>query len=118
MLTLVLFFACANADPQDAETLPAAETEQVTTEVAAEPAPVEAAPETEEATGNAAILAKADAADGVEDKVVSKCSMCSLGMDGDASHTTTHEGYELHFCSNSCKKSFEKDPEKGLAALN
>ena len=44
--------------------------------------------------------------------------MCSLGMEGDPSHTTTHEGYELHFCSKSCKKSFEKDPDKGLAALN
>lgn len=118
MLTFILFLACASADPQDAETPPATQAEQVAIEEAAEPATEEAAPETEEATGNAAILAKADAADGVEDKVVSKCSMCSLGMEGDPSHTTTHEGYELHFCSKSCKKSFEKDPDKGLAALN
>jgi hypothetical protein len=61
-----------------------------------------------------AILAKADALDGAEDKVVHKCLICSLGMDGHAKHTSRFGPYELHLCSKGCKKSFDADPEQAV----
>ncbi len=64
-----------------------------------------------------AALAKADAADGTTDKVVSTCTMCMLGMAGKAEHTATYGEYTLHFCSNQCTTAFEKDPEKALLRL-
>ena len=63
------------------------------------------------------VLAAADAHDGTVDKVVSECTGCGLGMAGDAAHSVTHEGYELHFCSDSCKSGFEADPVAGLKNL-
>jgi YHS domain-containing protein len=65
----------------------------------------------------AATLAAADAHDGQTDKIVHECATCGLGMKGDPAHKSTHEGYELHFCSESCKHSFDKDPAKGVAKL-
>jgi len=70
-----------------------------------------AAPTTSEA------LAAADAHDGTVDKTVSECTSCGLGMKGDAAHTTQHEGYELQFCSDTCKRNFEDDPEAGVNKL-
>lgn len=64
-----------------------------------------------------AALAKADAADGKTDKVVSKCPTCMLSMDGSPDHAASHGGYTLHLCSEHCKESFEKDPDKALASL-
>ncbi len=65
----------------------------------------------------AEVLAAADAHDGTVDKVVSECTGCGLGMPGDAAHSVTHEGYELHFCSGSCKSGFEADPAAGMKKL-
>jgi YHS domain-containing protein len=62
-------------------------------------------------------LEMADSADGTSDKVVSKCPSCKLKMNGKAEHSATFGGYELHFCTDYCKESFEKDPEKALASL-
>lgn len=61
-----------------------------------------------------AILAAADAHDGKTDKVVSECATCSLAMAGHAGHAVTHEGYTLHFCSDACRRNFQKDPAKGI----
>lgn len=72
------------------------------------------APPSEEAL---VVLAKADAADGVEDKVVNKCLTCSLGMEGKAEQTSTFGPYELHLCSAACKKRFDADPEKAVLAV-
>jgi hypothetical protein len=63
------------------------------------------------------ILAAADAADGTEDKVVSKCAGCKLGMDGSADYALTVENYEMHFCGADCKSHFADDTEKAVMAL-
>ena len=62
-------------------------------------------------------LAKADALDGTTDKVVSKCLMCALRMDGSNEHTAELAGYTLHLCSESCKTSFEADPAAKVLAV-
>ena len=64
-----------------------------------------------------AALVKADASDGKTDKVVANCLTCGLGMAGKAEHSTKVGEYELHLCSDHCKKSVEDDPEKALASL-
>ena len=64
-----------------------------------------------------ALLAKADAADGAADKVVSKCVTCMLGMEGQPDCTATYGEYTLHFCSEACREHFIKDREKALLAL-
>jgi YHS domain-containing protein len=65
----------------------------------------------------AAVLVKADTADGTEDKVVNDCVMCSLKMAGKPEYAVTYNDYTIHFCSLSCKESFEKNPEKALLSL-
>jgi len=64
-----------------------------------------------------AALAKADLADGSEDKVATKCAGCSLAMDGDAEHILEVEGYSLHMCSGECKMHFEEDIAGNLGKL-
>lgn len=64
-----------------------------------------------------AVLAKADAADGSADKVVSKCVVCSLAMDGSPEHAAAYGGYTVHLCSKECREAFLKDPEGVLRAL-
>lgn len=64
-----------------------------------------------------AVLAKADAADGKVDKVVSKCVTCMLGMEGLPENAVTYGEYTLYFCSQTCKENFLKDREKALLAL-
>ena len=64
-----------------------------------------------------AILAKADAADGATDKVVSKCLKCNLGMEGSSEHVAKLGDYQLHLCSDECKTGFEAAPEEALLAL-
>ena len=63
------------------------------------------------------VLAAADAHDGTEDKVVSECSGCGLGMMGDPAHAVQHDGYELHFCSSTCASGFEADPTAGVKRI-
>jgi YHS domain-containing protein len=65
-----------------------------------------------------AILAKADAVDGTEDKVIAKCAGCSLNMDGSGDHALQTHGYTMHFCSGECKGPFESDPDKAILAMN
>ncbi|MBP1598907.1 MAG: hypothetical protein H6Q05_4284 [Acidobacteria bacterium] len=64
-----------------------------------------------------AVLAKADAADGTVDKVVSKCVTCMLGMDGNPENSAAYGEYSVHLCSKDCRETFVKDPEKALLAL-
>jgi YHS domain-containing protein len=64
-----------------------------------------------------AALAKADAADGKVDKVVSKCLTCMLGMEGKPENATAYGEFTLHFCSKTCKEAFLSDPEKVALAL-
>lgn len=65
----------------------------------------------------AARLAKADAADGSVDMVVSKCAGCGLTMDGSHEHSLQLAGYTMHFCSSDCQSTFGKDSEKSVLAL-
>lgn len=83
---------------------------------AAGPAPESRAPATPSQAALAA-LAKADAADGTADKVVSKCVVCSLAMDGSPDYAATYGEYAVHLCSKECREAFLKDPEGILAAL-
>jgi len=75
------------------------------------------APPSSTPSAAASVLEKADAADGTVDKTVSKCTGCGLGMQGDPAHAVEHEGYELHFCSDTCRSNFEEDPEAGIERL-
>jgi hypothetical protein len=68
-------------------------------------------------TAALAALAKADAADGKVDKVISKCLTCMLGMEGRPENAATYGKYTLHFCSTTCKEKFLKDQEKAVLAL-
>jgi YHS domain-containing protein len=62
-----------------------------------------------------AVLATADALDGTVDHVVvMDCPGCA---DDAASHTSDSHGYELRFCSATCKSTFDADPSVGLAVL-
>jgi len=65
----------------------------------------------------AAKLARADGVDGTVDKVVSKCAGCSLHMDGKPEFSIRVAGYEMDFCGEDCKKTFEEDPNKAILAL-
>ncbi len=62
-------------------------------------------------------LARADALDGAEDKVVSKCAACKLSVDGNDENTIVVEGYTMKFCSVECQRAFDKDPEKAVLAM-
>jgi YHS domain-containing protein len=66
----------------------------------------------------AATLKRADAADGASDRVVSKCAVCGLAMDGTAEHASSFAGYDLHFCSSECKDAFDHDPRAVLRRLS
>jgi len=82
-------------------------------------APVAAKDTSRPAPGAAAmaVLAKADAADGTVDKIVSKCVMCGLEMKGNPGHAVTLGEYKVHSCSAACAEAFGKDPEPALLAL-
>ncbi|MGW8179192.1 MAG: hypothetical protein ACWGQW_10600 [bacterium] len=97
-ITLFLTFGCSTEEPSSEIQSPAK---------AAEPSPMALA-----------ALAEADAADGTTDKVVRKCLACKLAMNGKSEHQTTYGEYTMHFCTELCKMSFEKDPEKALLSLN
>ncbi|MEE2750469.1 MAG: hypothetical protein VX519_03500 [Myxococcota bacterium] len=97
-----------------------------TQEVAVPTPAVEAAPaaDAEEQAGSDTLgadalanLAKADAKDGAEDKVVSKCALCALHMDGSPEHAVSAGEYSLHMCSADCKAYFEEDVSGSLAKL-
>lgn len=91
---------------------------------ACEKQPAEKAPDPSPAAAPAplsaelkAILAKADKADGAEDKVVHRCAGCALGMDGKAEFSLPVDGYTMHFCKEACREPFQKDPAKSIAAI-
>lgn len=63
------------------------------------------------------VLAAADLADGQADRVVHRCAVCSLGMDGSAEHASVYAGYTFHLCSTHCKETFDHDPAAVLRRL-
>ncbi len=63
-------------------------------------------------------LKAADLLDGTEDKVVGKCYVCGLGMDGKAEHTAEYEGYSCRLCSEHCKEYFEESAATIVAETN
>lgn len=74
-------------------------------------------PATEATPELVAMLVKADAFDGTEDKVVSKCSSCGFDMDGLAEFSVKLHDYTLHFCSEKCQKNFETDTAAKVLAM-
>jgi hypothetical protein len=87
------------------------------------PAPAEAAEAPENAvvitvtSQMSDVLAKADKVDGTEDKTVSKCASCNLGMDGSKEHALKVGEFTLLFCGDDCKQEFSKDLEKSVVAI-
>ncbi len=62
-------------------------------------------------------MAAADAFDGQVDKVVGKCPACALMMDGKPDFGIKLGDYKLQFCSDTCRKSYSRDPEDKLSLL-
>ncbi len=69
------------------------------------------------AVATAEVLARADAADGTVDHVVSRCVTCGLAMEGSPQHASSLDGYTLHLCSAECKETFDRAPGTVLARL-
>lgn len=112
-LGLLLGFGCEKSEPA-----PSAEKKE--SAAAEAPKAPEAAPAAKPAASHDelhAILAKADAADGKEDHVVSKCAGCGLGMDGKAEFAATAHDYTIYFCSAECKEHGTEDMDKTIMAL-
>ncbi|AMV34235.1 hypothetical protein VN12_19070 [Pirellula sp. SH-Sr6A] len=63
----------------------------------------------------ASLLAKADALDGQVDKVVHRCYVCNLGMDGKEKLAVKHAGYTAHLCSEGCKQEFAANADSIIA---
>jgi YHS domain-containing protein len=113
VLAFVLAFAttgCKKEEP--AAPAPVSESKAIETEVEAPPAsdPVDMAEVS-------AILAKADAVDGATDKVIGRCLMCALRMDGSAEIETEYEGYTLRFCNQVCLDTFKEDPATWITEI-
>ena len=62
-------------------------------------------------------LAKADLADGKQDKIISKCVACSLNMDGKKENSRKALDYTLYFCTPRCAEKFSEDMGGMLAGL-
>ncbi|QDT06873.1 hypothetical protein K227x_52950 [Rubripirellula lacrimiformis] len=73
-----------------------------------------ASPEVPAAT--LASLKQADLLDGKEDHVISKCYVCSLGMDGKPEFAVEQYGYTAHLCSEGCKSHFEDSADEVIAS--
>ena len=56
-------------------------------------------------------MEEADLLDGNKDKVIGKCYVCALGMDGSEKFACKVGGYTAHLCSKSCQQEFEKSTE-------
>ena len=54
-------------------------------------------------------LAAADALDGAEDKVISNCYSCQLGMKGKGELAAQVNDFAAHFCSEGCRTRFQED---------
>lgn len=70
---------------------------------------------TQTGTDTASLLAAADALDGNVDKVVHRCYVCNLGMNGKESLAVEHAGYTAHLCSEGCKQEFASNAESVIA---
>ncbi len=108
-LAALAMFGCNQAGEQTADA----------TQETAKPAPKPEPPaqKTTVSPELAAQLAKAELADGTEDKVVGKCASCALHMDGKPEHSVAMADYELHMCSDACAKNYSEDGESKLLAL-
>lgn len=57
-------------------------------------------------------LSAADKLDGKEDRIVDRCFVCELGMDGSPDHTVRFQDYEVHLCSEHCRSHFKEHAEQ------
>ena len=57
-------------------------------------------------------LAAADASDGTEDRIISKCYSCQLAMKGKEEIATQVNDFTVYFCSENCRTMFEGEAAK------
>ena len=62
-------------------------------------------------------LAAADASDGTEDRIISKCYSCQLAMKGKEEIATQVNDYTVHFCSENCRTMFEGEAAKMIGEI-
>ncbi len=65
----------------------------------------------------AEVLAKADALDGQDDKTVSLCASCALGMDGSKEHPLHVGEYTMYLCEDDCKQAFSEYISKSVVGV-
>ena len=65
----------------------------------------------------AEVLSKADALDGQDDKIVSLCASCALGMDGSKEHALTVGEYTMYFCTDDCRQAFSEDISQSVLGM-
>ena len=91
---------------------------EVTTESAEERAEARAVASAERTEVILASLKQADLLDGKEDKVVGKCYMCNLGMDGSEEFAVDIHGYKAHLCSEGCQVHFQGSADDVIASTD
>jgi len=99
LAAIVMTAGCTRQAPLAAEKAPHASTQAVLTDQMKD------------------ILAKADLVDGTADKIVARCAACDLAMDGSKEYSLKVGQYTLLFCSEDCKQTFAKDPEKSVLGI-
>ena len=77
----------------------------------------DAAPEVAVTPEMVEVLAKADALDGQDDKIVSLCASCALGMDGSNEYPLRVGEYTMYFCADDCKEAFSEDISKSVLGM-
>ncbi|MCA9138463.1 MAG: hypothetical protein KDB00_16945 [Planctomycetales bacterium] len=85
------------------------------TETATPDAPASTAGDASPSDATLVALQKADLVDGTEDHVISKCYVCSLGMDGKEEFAVDVHGYSAHLCSSTCRDHFQESSESVIA---
>ena len=77
----------------------------------------DAAPDVTVTPEMAEALAKADALDGQDDKIVTRCASCALKMDGSNEHPLHVGEYTMYFCKEDCKQAFSEDIPASVLAM-
>ena len=62
-------------------------------------------------------LAAADALDGAEDKVISNCYSCQLGMKGKGELAAQVNDFAANFCSEGCRTRFQEEAADMIAKI-
>lgn len=104
LLLSVLAVGCAPSSDSSSTSSTAAAPDSATVVEAGEAAPL-----SEEIL---TALVKADQLDGTEDKKITRCYICGLGMAGADGYSAQIGEYTATFCSEACCQMFQENPEK------